>query len=349
MTRKVYLYGLSLSIAFQLLLVPTAASAAEGLASLNGLTMNLNGYQPVSHALVTALNINRGERRSTYSGANGSFYLAKLEPGLYQLAVEHDGYAGSTATVEISSAKTYKVDLVLKAEKTPPAQVTGSSPGGISTPVSGLADEIAALKARIGQLESGKKSSAASEPVETASAAMPEGAMPQAGAPAAQTPPAAPAAAPPAAAPSFPDALMQPPPSPSPDNDTPFAYADFTWLNGTSRNTDEVLATKWFTPEVRFDTLFIEDFNQPVDHSMGGSTEMFRSGEFQLEQISVGGDFRWQNVRGRVLYMDGLFATTTPRNDASAGGRPVGPARRLPLCVRSVGRLLLQREPRTQY
>jgi hypothetical protein len=33
----------------------------------------------------------------------------------------------------------------------------------------------------------------------------------------------------------------------------------------------------------------------------------------------VGGDFHWQNVRGRVLYMDGMFATTTPRNDASFG------------------------------
>jgi hypothetical protein len=61
------------------------------------------------------------------------------------------------------------------------------------------------------------------------------------------------------------------------------------------------------------------DFNQPVDHTMGGSTESFRSGEFQEEQISVGGDFHWQNVRGRVLYMAGLFATTTPRNDGSAG------------------------------
>ena len=52
---------------------------------------------------------------------------------------------------------------------------------------------------------------------------------------------------------------------------------------------------------------------------MGGATESFRSGEFQVEQISVGGDFHWQNVRGRILTMQGLFATTTPRNDASAG------------------------------
>ena len=61
------------------------------------------------------------------------------------------------------------------------------------------------------------------------------------------------------------------------------------------------------------------DFNQPKDHTMGGATETFRSGEFQVEQISVGGDFHWQNVRGRVLTMNGMFATTTPRNDASAG------------------------------
>jgi Putative beta-barrel porin-2, OmpL-like. bbp2 len=31
----------------------------------------------------------------------------------------------------------------------------------------------------------------------------------------------------------------------------------------------------------------------------------------------VGGDFHWNNVRGRILTMFGLFATTTPRNDAS--------------------------------
>ena len=58
-------------------------------------------------------------------------------------------------------------------------------------------------------------------------------------------------------------------------------------------------------------------FNQPIDHSLGGATESFRSGEFQVEQFSVGGDFHWKNVRGRLLTIFGLFATTTPRNDAS--------------------------------
>ena len=88
-------------------------------------------------------------------------------------------------------------------------------------------------------------------------------------------------------------------------------------MNGYKRTKTPVFDTKFFTPEIRFDTHFLNSFNHPKDHSLGGSTESFRSGEVQLEQISVGGDFHWQNVRGRVLYMDGLFAFTTPRNDAS--------------------------------
>lgn len=117
----------------------------------------------------------------------------------------------------------------------------------------------------------------------------------------------------------IPDAMQAPAPAPAVDNFTPFAFGDFTWLNGAPRNKDTVLDTKFFTPEVRFDTHYMEDFNQPRDHTIVGATESFRSGEVQIEQASVGGDFHWQNVRGRILFMEGLFATTTPRNDASFG------------------------------
>jgi len=108
------------------------------------------------------------------------------------------------------------------------------------------------------------------------------------------------------------------PPVPPPPAE-PFAYADWTWLNGTPRNKDAVWDSKFFTPEVRFDTNYVESFNHPRDDSLGGSTEIFRSNEVQVEQISFGGDFHWQNVRGRVLTLGGLFGVTTPRNDASAG------------------------------
>ena len=99
----------------------------------------------------------------------------------------------------------------------------------------------------------------------------------------------------------------------------PFSVDDWTWLNGNPRNHDTPLATKYFTPEFRVDTNYIEDYNQPKDHTMGGATESFRNGEFQLEQMSFGGDLRVGNVRGRVLTMFGLFSTTTPRNDGSYG------------------------------
>ena len=99
----------------------------------------------------------------------------------------------------------------------------------------------------------------------------------------------------------------------------PFGYADWTWLNGAPRNKDSVWDSKYFTPEFRIDTNFMLDYNQPKDHTMGGSTEVFENGEVQLEQLSFGGDLHVGNVRGRFLTMYGLFATSTPRNDGSAG------------------------------
>jgi Putative beta-barrel porin-2, OmpL-like. bbp2 len=107
--------------------------------------------------------------------------------------------------------------------------------------------------------------------------------------------------------------------APAVDTVTPFAYADWTWLNGTPRNKDAVWDSKFFTPEIRFDTNFVSSFNHPQDDTIGGSSEIFRSNEIQVEQISFGGDFHWQNVRGRVLTMNGMFGVTTPRNDASSG------------------------------
>jgi hypothetical protein len=79
-----------------------------------------------------------------------------------------------------------------------------------------------------------------------------------------------------------------------------------------------VFDTKFFTPEVRFDVNYLQDFNHPNDHTIVGSTEEFRSGEFQIEQVSLGGNFHWDHVQARFLSMFGLFAVTTPRNDASA-------------------------------
>jgi hypothetical protein len=99
----------------------------------------------------------------------------------------------------------------------------------------------------------------------------------------------------------------------------PFAFADFGWLSGNSRAKESPLQTKAFTGEVRFDTNYVYDFSHPKDHTIGGSSEIFRSGEVQVTQAGVGGDFHWNNVLGRVMTQFGMYSQTTPRNDASTG------------------------------
>lgn len=97
----------------------------------------------------------------------------------------------------------------------------------------------------------------------------------------------------------------------------PFAFADFTWLNGNPRTKESPMDTKLFTPDIRFDAAYIYDFNHPADDTIGGSAEVFRSQEFQLTQLGVGGDFHYDNVRGRLMTQFGMYSQTQPRNDAS--------------------------------
>lgn len=98
----------------------------------------------------------------------------------------------------------------------------------------------------------------------------------------------------------------------------PFSFADFTWLTGNPRTTESPLDTKVFTGEIRVDTDYVYDFSHPRDNTIGGSSEIFRSGEVQVTQMGVGGDFHWNNVRGRLMTQFGMYSQTTPRNDPSS-------------------------------
>ena len=97
----------------------------------------------------------------------------------------------------------------------------------------------------------------------------------------------------------------------------PFAFADFTWLNGNSRQKDALLDSKYFTGEFRADMNLVYDFNHPQDHTLVGSSELGRTNEVQVQQLGLGGDFHWDNVRGRIMTQFGMYSTMTPRNDAS--------------------------------
>jgi hypothetical protein len=174
------------------------------------------------------------------------------------------------------------------AEPPPPAE---AAPQASSAPTDRerlLLERIERLERRLAALES-------SAPTGQAAAV-----------PAVFAPPSAPAPAlePAAAAPARPE---------------PFAFADFTWLTGNSRQKDYPLQTKIFTGEVRVDTSYTYSLNHPSDNTIGGSSEIFRHGEVQLTQFGIGGDFNWNNVRARLLTQFGMYSQTTPRNDASTG------------------------------
>jgi len=104
-----------------------------------------------------------------------------------------------------------------------------------------------------------------------------------------------------------------------PEPSVPFAFADFTWMNGVPRTKDTPLDTKFFTGEFRWDSNYIYDYNHPIDHTLVGTSEGGRTGEFQLQHLGIGGDFHWDNVRGRVMTQLGTYSSTQPRNDATPG------------------------------
>src|SRR6476619_7002682 len=105
----------------------------------------------------------------------------------------------------------------------------------------------------------------------------------------------------------LPSTAQQPAAAPETKPD-PFAFADFTWLSGNPRTKESPIDTKVFTGEFRVDTNFTYSFNKPIDDTIGGSSEIFRSGEFQLTQLGIGGDFHYDNVLGRLMTQFGMYS-----------------------------------------
>jgi hypothetical protein len=177
-----------------------------------------------------------------------------------------------------------------------------------------VAKKLEAMEARIEQLEAELKARPAEAPL-----------SPKASAPVPSAPPVATSSSSTAAtsAPLTAQAQSEPTAAQTPaaagGKVEPFSDADWTWLNGNPRTKDIYWDTKFFTPEIRTDTDYVFDFNHPTDHSMGGSSELFRSQEVQLEQLGIGGDFHYDNVRARFMTQFGMYSVTTPRNDPSPG------------------------------
>lgn len=97
----------------------------------------------------------------------------------------------------------------------------------------------------------------------------------------------------------------------------PFAWGDFTWVQGNNRQHKALLDSKYFTGGVTMDMNYNYSFNNPKDHTNTGSTATFRTSEFNVSYIEVGGDFHdpESGARGRLMLQFGSRATGIPRND----------------------------------
>ena len=56
----------------------------------------------------------------------------------------------------------------------------------------------------------------------------------------------------------------------------PFAFADFSWIPGNAGAAERPLTWGPFTGELRVDTVYHQSFANPKDHTISGSSEVFR-------------------------------------------------------------------------
>src|SRR5438046_1485034 len=80
----------------------------------------------------------------------------------------------------------------------------------------------------------------------------------------------------------------------------PFAFGDFTWLNGNDRRHTALLDSKYFTGSFFIDANYTASNQHPIDHTVVGSTALSRDNEFTLSFLGLGGDFHYDNVHARV-------------------------------------------------
>ena len=63
----------------------------------------------------------------------------------------------------------------------------------------------------------------------------------------------------------------------------PFNGIDMSWQNGNDRRDSSVFAkNKYFIPSLLLDVNYTHSFNNPIDHSIIGSTVIARNNENQL-------------------------------------------------------------------
>jgi len=98
---------------------------------------------------------------------------------------------------------------------------------------------------------------------------------------------------------------------------TPFDNMDQIWLNGSDRRDSSVFHIPYFTPEIFVDANVTYSGNNPIDHTVVGSTALARDNEMEISQLGFGGDFNYNGARARFMTQFGTRDEVVPRNDYS--------------------------------
>ncbi len=97
----------------------------------------------------------------------------------------------------------------------------------------------------------------------------------------------------------------------------PWDGFDQTWVNGNDRRDSSAFHIPYFTPSILIDCNASHSFNNPIDHTVVGSTALSRNDEMVISAINLGGDFSYGNARGRIMTQFGMRSQVVPRNDLS--------------------------------
>jgi hypothetical protein len=97
----------------------------------------------------------------------------------------------------------------------------------------------------------------------------------------------------------------------------PFAFGDFTWMNGQSRQKSQPLTNSFATVNLYVDTYYGYSFNHPKDDTIVGSGAVGRNTEWQINNATIGIDTNYKNVLGKITLQSGNQLAVTQDLDGT--------------------------------
>jgi hypothetical protein len=99
----------------------------------------------------------------------------------------------------------------------------------------------------------------------------------------------------------------------------PFAFADFTWMNGQNRQKSSTLnfPDQHISLNMYLDTYYDYSFNKPRDNTIVGSSTIGRNGEFQINLASLEISMNYKNVFSNIAFQAGSQLNVIQDLDAS--------------------------------